>query len=98
MVAFWSSLGVIGILLGVFALILGPRPRVGFALGLAFSLGSMALLFWTVTSQILTTFIVTPAVFLLFPETSVVAMAGATILFSYELSRRGREIPEAVTS
>ena len=98
MVPFWASLGVIGILLGTFALILGPRLRVGFAMGLAFSLGSMALLFWVVTLQILETFITTPASFLVFPETAVVAMAGATVLFGYELARRGREVIEAITS
>jgi len=98
MAPFWASLGIIGIFLGVFALILGPKPRVGFALGLAFSLGSTALLFWTVTSNILTTFITTPAGFLLFPELSVVAAAGATVLFSYELARRGREVIDAITS
>jgi hypothetical protein len=98
MVPFWTSLGVIGILLGILALKLSLKPRVGVALGLAFSLGSMALLFWTGTLQILETYITTPASFLLFPESSIVAMAGATVLFSYELARRGREVIEAITS
>ena len=98
MVPFWISLGGIGILLGILALKLSLRPRVGVALGLAFSLGSMALLLWTVTLQVLETFVTTPASFLLFPELSVVAMAGATIVFSYELARRGREVIDAIIS
>ena len=98
MVPLWTSLGVIGILPGILALKLSLKPRVGVALGLAFSLGSIALMFWTVTLQILETLITTPASFLLFPELSIVAMAGATVLFSYELARRGREVIEAITS
>lgn len=98
MVPLWSSLGFIGVLLGFFIILLGPRPRVGFALGLSFSLGSMALLFATATLQLLKTFIVTPASFLLFPESSIVAMIGATVLFSYELVRRGHEVIDAITS
>ena len=98
MVFFWAFLGVISILLGFFTLILGQRPRIGYALGLAFSLGSMALFFWVVTLQILESFITTPANFLAFPETAVVAMAGATVLFGYELERRGREVIEAISS
>ena len=85
-------------ILGIFVLKLGPKTRVGLALGLAFSLGSIALLFATVTLQILKTLIVTPASLLLFPELAVVAMVGATILVSYELARRGREVIDAITS
>ncbi len=59
MVPLWTSLGVIGILLGILALKLSLKPRVGVALGLAFSLGSIALMFWTVTLQILETLITT---------------------------------------
>ena len=67
-------------------------------MGLAFSLGSMTLLYGVVTLDIQNTFITTPASFLLFPELSIVAMAGATVLFSYELVRRGLEAIDAVTS
>jgi len=58
----------------------------------------MALLFWTVTSNVLKTFITTPSIFLLFSEFSIIAMAGATVLFGYELSRRRRDIREALVS
>ena len=81
-------LGVIGIFLGLLSMILG-EARTGFALVIPFSLGLTALLFWLYTSQILGTFITTPPGFLVFPELSVVAMVGATVLFSYELARAG---------
>lgn len=98
MVPFWASLGFVGVLLGFFIILLGARPRVGFALGLSFSLGSMALLYGLVTLDIQKTFIITPASFLLFPISSVATMTGATLLFSYELARRGREVIDAITS
>jgi hypothetical protein len=98
MAAFWAYLGAIGIILGALALKLSLRPRVGVALGFVLSLGSMTLLFWTLTRQILKSFITKPASFLVFPELSVVAMAGATVLFGYELSRRRRDISEAFLS
>jgi hypothetical protein len=98
MAAFWAYLGAIGIILGAIALKLSLRPRVGVALGLVLSLGSMTLLFWMLTRQILKSFITKPASFLVFPELSVVAMAGATVLFGYELSRRRQDISEAFLS
>lgn len=97
--AFWAiAAGIIGTLIGAIVLLFGPRPRVGIALGLAFSLGSMTILYWTATTQILRSLVVTPSLFLLFPESSVIAMAGATALYSYELARRGREVIDAITS
>lgn len=91
-------LGAAGILLGFFIVKLTLKSKSGVSLGLAFSLGSMTLLYGVVTLDIQNTFITTPASFLLFPELSIVAMAGATVLFSYELVRRGLEAIDAVTS
>lgn len=99
MAIFWAlAAGMIGILIGPIVLLFGPRPRVGIALGLAFSLGAMTILYWTATTQILRVLVVTPSSFLLFPESSIIAMAGATVLYSYELARRGREVIDAITS
>jgi heme A synthase len=91
-------LGVVGILLGFLAVKLSLKSRKGVPLGLAFSMGSIALLYGVVTLDIQNTFITTPAIFLVFPEVSIIAMTGATVLFSYELARKWREVIEADTS
>ena len=99
MAVFWAiAAGTIGILIGSIALLLGPKPRVGIALGLALSLGTMTILYWAATAQILNLLVVTPSFSLLYSESSVVAMAGATVLYCYELGRRGREVIDAITS
>lgn len=88
-VLFWTSSGLICILLGSVSLKSRLKPRDVVDLGLALSVGAMALIFWISTSHILETFIATPASSLIFPEAAVVAMLGATVLSVYELVRAG---------
>ena len=98
MVAIWIPLGVFGVLLGLVPLILSARTRAAVVLGLAISLGMISLFFWTLDSQILHIFIITPSVYRLFPELSVAAMVGASVLLSFEFWRRWRERIPTITS
>lgn len=98
MITFWTPLGVFAVLLGLVPLILSERTRAAVVLGLAISLGMISLFFWTLSSRILQIFIITPPLYRLFPELSVAAMAGATVLLSLEFWWRwGQRIP-AITS
>jgi hypothetical protein len=76
-------LGIIGILLGLFVLKLGPRPRVAVALGFASSLGLTAFLFGMAISY-LETFSIAPVFFLAFPDLSIAVMVGSIVVFLYE--------------
>ena len=87
MALFWIALAFICLILGFLVLKLYPKPGSGIPMGLAFSLGSMALLSGTVLLDIFETFVTTPASYLVFPGLAVTAMAGATVLYSYGLAR-----------
>ena len=87
MALFWIALAFICLILGFLVLKLYPKPGSGIQMGLAFSLGSMALLSGTVLLDIFETFVTTPASYLVFPGLAVTAMAGATVLYSYGFAR-----------
>ena len=90
-------LGIVGILLGFLTLRLDLRARtrvtLGFSLGLAFSLGLMAFLLGMAISRILESFFITPYSFLVFPDLSIIVMAGATVVFVYEFLRARLSLP-----